>query len=79
MDLLKKIFPMAFTLKTDFATLVVDIIIHFFVAFGIFIAGDLMVSLGIFGIIMYVISRIADIYVIISAVISVLHYFKVFK
>lgn len=79
MELLKKIFPMAFTLKADLATLIVDIIIHFFVGFGIYIVGDLLLSLGVVGVILYTLSRIADLYVLTSAVVSVLHYCKVIK
>lgn len=79
MELLKKLFPMAFTLKTDLTTLIVDIIIHFFLGFIIYIIGDLLLSLGTFGVILYIISRIADLYVLSSAICSILHYFKVFK
>ena len=79
MELIKKLFPMAFTLKADLATVIVDVIIHFFVGFGIYILGDLMLSLGVFGLVIYVISRIAIVYVILSAIMSLLHYFKVIK
>lgn len=79
MELIKKLFPMAFTLKADLATVIVDVIIHFFVGFGMIVVGDLMLSLGVFGTVIYVISRIAVVYVILSAILSVLHYFKVIK
>lgn len=79
MELLKKLFPMAFTLKTDLATLIVDIIIHLLVGFGIYIVGDLLLSLGAFGLILYIITRIADLYILVSIVFSVLHYCKVIK
>ena len=79
MELIKKLFPMAFTLKADLATMIVDVIIHFFVGFGMIVVGDLMLSLGVFGTVIYVISRIAVVYVILSAILSVLHYFRVIK
>ena len=79
MELIKKLIPMAFTLKADLATVIVDVIIHFFVGFGMIVVGDLMLSLGVFGTVIYVISRIAVVYVILSAILSVLHYFKVIK
>ena len=79
MELIKKLFPMAFTLKADLATVIVDVIIHFFVGFGMIVVGDLMLSLGVFGTVIYVISRIAVVYVILSAILSVLNYFKVIK
>jgi len=79
MDKIKKLFPMAFTLKTDLAALIVDIIIHLIFGFMIYIIGDLVVSLGVFGIILCVILRIVDIYILASAVLAALNYFNVIK
>lgn len=79
MDKIKKLFPLAFTLKLDLSTVIVDTIIHLFIAFGIIIVGDLMPSLGVFGVVLYWISRVAVLYVITSIVLSILHYCKVIK
>ena len=79
MDKIKKIFPMAFTLKLDLATLIVDTIIHLFIAAVIMIAGDLLALLGVVGTILYWISRVAIAYVLISILLSILHYFRVIK
>lgn len=79
MDKIKKLFPMAFTLKTDLATLIVDMIIHLLFGFTVYIIGDLVVSLGTFGIVLCVILRIVDAYIVASMVLSILNYCKVIK
>lgn len=79
MELIKKIFPMAFTLKLDLSTLIVDTIIHLFIIFGLVIAGDLLALLGVVGTILFWISRIGIAYVVASIVFSILHYFNVIK
>jgi len=79
MDIIKKLFPMAFTLKLDLATLIVDTIIHLFIAAVIMIAGDLLGLLGVVGTVLYWISRAAITYILISVLFSILHYFKVIK
>lgn len=79
MQMLKKLFPMAFTAKTDFATLIVDIIIHLLAIGLCIIFGDLMINLGKTGIIFRVIFYGLDVYLGISMIMAILNYFKVVK
>lgn len=79
MDKIKKLFPMAFTLKTDLATLIVDIVIHLLFGFAVYIIGDLVISLGTFGIVLCVILRIVNAYILASIVLAILNYCKVIK
>ena len=79
MQKLKKFFPMAFTLKLDVKTLIVDIILHLLFAFGVYVIGDLLPSLGTIGIVLSVLCRIGDVYLLASMVLSILHYCNVFK
>lgn len=79
MDKIKKLFPMAFTLKTDLPTLIIDIVIHLLIGFFIYILADLMVSLGAFGTVLSVILRLADVYLLVSIVLAILHYCNVIK
>ena len=77
--MLKKLFPMAFTDKSDLATLIIDIIIHLFFGFLVYMFGDLVISLGVFGIVLMVICRLIDVYILASLVLSILNYCKVIK
>ena len=70
---------MAFTAKTDRATLIVDIIIHLLAMFFCYMFGDLMNNLGRSGILFQVIFYGLDVHLFISMVLSVLHYCKVIK
>ena len=70
---------MAFTEKSDFSTLIVDIILHFLFAFGVYVLGDLLLSLGAFGVVLTVICYTIDVYLIASAVLAILNYCKVIK
>ena len=79
MKALKKLFPMAFTVKEDVATIIIDVIIHALAFFLFYILGDLMDTLGTFGIILRVIFYGIDTYLVISVVMSFLHFFKVIK
>lgn len=79
MDKIKRLFPMAFTLKTDLATLIVDIVIHLLFGFAVYIIGDLVISLGTFGIVLCVILRIVNAYILASIVLAILNYCKVIK
>ena len=76
---IKKLFPMAFTVKSDLTSLIVDLILHLFFGFTVYIIGDLLTSLGTFGIVLAVISVLIDLYLAASAVFAVLNYCKVIE
>ena len=78
-DKIKKLFPMAFTVKSDLASLIVDIILHLFFGFTVYIIGDLLTNLGTFGIVLAVICGLIDLYLLASAIFTVLNYCKVIK
>jgi hypothetical protein len=54
-------------------------IIHLLFGFMVYIIGDLVVSLGTFGIVLCVILRILNAYILASMVLSILNYCKVIK
>jgi len=78
-DKIKKLFPMAFTVKSDVTSLIVDIVLHLIFGFVVYIIGDLLTSLGTFGIILNVICIIGDLYLFASAVFSILNFCKVIE
>lgn len=76
---IKKLFPMAFTQKSDLATIIVDVIMHLIIGFVFYMFGDLVITLGVFGSILRIFCFAGDLYILISLVLSILNYKQVIK
>ncbi len=79
MDMLKKIFPLAFQAKKDVVALVINVLIHIVVNF---IAGLIIGLLGVLplvGTVFGLIGSVLGLYFTVSLVLSFLDFFKVLK
>ncbi len=81
MDLLKKIFPLAFTNKPTVASLVIQVIIYVVVGCVISLVCALIPTFGIsiLDFILTAIAALIDLYITATIVLTFLHYFKVIK
>ena len=79
MDMLKKIFPLAFAAKKDVTALVINIIIHVLIDAVAGIVIKLLAAIPLVGIIVSAVGGLIGLYFLISLVLSILDYLKVLK
>ena len=79
MDLLKKIFPLAFVEKKDVASLVINIIIQLVVGLVVGWVISLLFPLPGVGKILSLVVSLLDLYIFANIVITCLDYFKILK
>lgn len=79
METLQKFFPYSFVEKKDVAALVINILVHIVVGFVIGLVVGLLDFIPVLGIILDIIGKVAELYLVIGLVLSVLDYFKVLK
>ena len=79
MEILKKVFPLAFQPKKDIVALIINIIIHIVVDAVVGVVIGLLAKLPLVGIIVSTVGGLIGLYFTISLVLSILHYLKVLK
>lgn len=79
MDMLKKIFPFAFTDKKDVASLVIYVIIHVVAGAVLGVISALLAFIPVFGFLIGLVFSLVDLYILISLVLCFLDYFKILK
>lgn len=79
MDMLKKLFPFAFTEKKDVASLVLYAIVHIFAMAVISVVSFLIGLIPIIGLITGLIFGLIDLYLFVSIVLCLLDFFKILE
>ena len=79
MEMLKKIFPYAFAAKKDVTALVINILVHIVVGFVIGLVIGLLDFIPVVGLLLDIVGKIVELYLLGSLVLSLLDYFKVLK
>lgn len=79
MDILKKVFPFAFTPKKDLATLIILVIIYVVVGIVVGWALSLLHLIPFMGLIANLLSTLIGLYILATIVLTFLDYFKVLK
>ena len=79
MEMLKKIFPYAFAAKKDVTALVINILVHIVVGFVIGLVIGLLDCIPFVGLLLDIVGKIVELYLLVSLVLSLLDYFKVLK
>lgn len=79
MDMLKKIFPLAFKPKADIGALIISILIQLVVGVVVGFVIGIVALIPIVGILVGLVGGLLDIYIFASVIITVLDYLKVLK
>lgn len=79
MDILKKIFPIAFMAKKDLAALIISLLIQIVVGVVIGVVIGVLIWIPFVGILFALIGSLVDIYVLANIVLTCLDYFKILK
>ena len=79
MDMLKKLFPLAFGAKKDIVALVINILIHIVVDAVLGIVVSLLAGLPLVGFVFGLIGSVLGLYFLVSLILSILHFLKIVK
>ena len=79
MDMLKKLFPLAFGVKKDIVALVINILIHIVVDAVLGIVVSLLAGLPLVGFVFGLIGSVLGLYFLVSLILSILHFLKIVK
>jgi hypothetical protein len=79
MDMLKKLFPLAFGAKKDIVALVINILIHIVVDAVLGIVISLLAGLPLVGFVFGLIGSVLGLYFLVSLILSILHFLKIVK
>jgi hypothetical protein len=79
MDMLKKLFPLAFGAKQDIVALVINILIHIVVDAVLGIVISLLAGLPLVGFVFGLIGSVLGLYFLVSLILSILHFLKIVK
>ena len=79
MDMLKKLFPLAFGAKKDIVALVINILIHIVVDAVLGIVISLLAGLPLVGFVFVLIGSVLGLYFLVSLILSILHFLKIVK
>ena len=79
MDMLKKLFPLAFGAKKDIVALVINILIHIVVDAVLGMVISLLAGLPLVGFVFGLIGSVLGLYFLVSLILSILHFLKIVK